>query len=615
MVHLILTSTKGNSIRYWPHTGYLGLTPVKIEGIVATKRDPDQKLLPSKSLTVSVRCYESRIGRLGVLQSNVLVDYTEVLWTKPDGKEYEEIGDLELPFRIYLPVQVGGFSTSAFVEYRCIWRVEAMLNHSPIIGVGHRQVKATEIALTRYDVPLPLPSVPTYRHNSEPLLNLQINKPRVPRINYSMNCPTSAVGPMDLVSVPLSLQPMDSSVVIRSATILVERRIQLNRVVSPASSALTYYPVPPSASSTDTSSQPATPASSDTYSSNQASASNSSLTSSNPTITPNTYWTSSTSLDSEARPLLPQSSSSASIEVLPTKTIAHTIAEVDTSGPFSKSDSSVWSKTLTFQWPTPKSNSRWAIGETIRSDLVSVRFFLRVKVVVATALGTETIELEERELLVISTNESERKLALCKYNETSSSSDNSRSKSKSPRRSSRRPDPDPPELPSSSSHSHKVSSASSQYPSSSRTRSVPRRPHTSAGPRDKVHSLSSKSNGQPPQAQEASLESEENQVSFRRWKSARAEPSESSKAGVLGSVSAPRVAALPSDSSSNSNMSGSMSASSASDSSQEPDDVREWEAELAQIEVRSRRSSDMLGFISKKKRTSVDPHLLMTGRV
>jgi hypothetical protein len=32
--------------------------------------------------------------------------------------------------------------------------------------------------------------------------------------------------------------------------------------------------------------------------------------------------------------------------------------------------------------------------------------------------------------------------------------------------------------------------------------------------------------------------------------------------------------------------------------------VQEWEAELAKIEIQSRKSSDMLGFASKRKRST-----------
>ncbi|KAJ2911940.1 hypothetical protein MD484_g8469, partial [Candolleomyces efflorescens] len=137
MVQLILSSTKGNQGgKYFPYLGFLGLTPIRVEGIVRTKLDADLKLLPCTSLTISVRCYEHRIGRVNVTNSKLLVDYTQVLWSKSDDVEYEPIGVLDYPFRITLPANVAGFSTAVFVDYRCTWRVEAVLTHVPITGAS-----------------------------------------------------------------------------------------------------------------------------------------------------------------------------------------------------------------------------------------------------------------------------------------------------------------------------------------------------------------------------------------------------------------------------------------------------------------------------------------------
>lgn len=366
--------------------------------------------MPARSITISVRCYEASFGRLGVLQSNVLVDYTEVLWSKPDDTQYENIGDLELPFRISIPARVGGFSTSTFVEYRCLWRVEAgqfhfvllsislvlfasVLNHSCITGIGTRQTKHSEIALTRYDIPPLLPSVPSSRHNSEPFLNLQTNKPRAPRINYSITYPTTAIGPLDLISVPISLQPLDSGVVIRSASVSVERRIQFQETTVPNSIPQSEHPSfpsstthPPAVLSQDSLRHSSTlhRFASDTHL--HQTASTSSLSSSS-TITPHAFYSSDSTSSVVTQPLIVRAMPSLSLpspiqQVLPKKTNSHTIAEVESSGPFQRSDSGVWNKTLTVQWPSAKSNSRWAIGETIKSQLVSVRFFLRIKVTI-----------------------------------------------------------------------------------------------------------------------------------------------------------------------------------------------------------------------------------------
>ncbi|CAA7265395.1 unnamed protein product [Cyclocybe aegerita] len=529
MVHLLLSSPKGNQgLRYFPYSGYLGLTPVRIEGVVRTKLDADLKTLPAKSISVSVRCYETRVGRVNTLQTNVLVEYTTLLWSKPDNVDHEHIGNLEFPFRINLPAKVAGFSTAIFVDYRCTWRVEAVLNHAPIAGVGSRQIRHFELPLIRYDVPSWLPSLPP----PQPLLSQHTSKPRAPRIRYSVSSPRTAIGPLDLVSIPLHLQPLDQGVSIRSASVIVERRIYLHECPpsGPSSSSLS---APPSATFQTASSSPSSrpssshaPTPSPTHSngsysptqthqlspfSQQSAASTLSINSSQPTITPSTF-----SLPLETTPLLPPSSSpNTPPSSSSSKVVTNPIAGAESSGTFARDANGVWTKTLTLQWPAAKSHSRWAIGETIISDLVSVRFFVKAKIIITSPSGTETLELAEHELLVVSTNDTERQLALAKYNETHDASSstlidaNVRSKSKSPRRSQRPgggrsedevvpPSPavgrsgagPPPSLPTADggggSSSAGKTSAPSSYPyARSLGKSSTRRPHTSAGPRDK----------------------------------------------------------------------------------------------------------------------------------
>lgn len=156
MVQLILHSPKGNQgTRYFPYHGYLGLTPVRVEGgtcpqsrlssrcgltsqsAVRTKLDSDLKPALARSLTVAIRCYEARVGRLGNTQARCLVEQTQVLWAprgkdsgpstsnRPDTPEYAELGDSEHTFRIIMPAKVAGLSTANYPEYRVYWRVEA----------------------------------------------------------------------------------------------------------------------------------------------------------------------------------------------------------------------------------------------------------------------------------------------------------------------------------------------------------------------------------------------------------------------------------------------------------------------------------------------------------
>lgn len=126
MVQLSLTTSKGNAgTRHFPFQGHLGLTPIRVDGIVRTRLDEDQKPIQAKSITVSVRAYEARSTRLGGNHTRLLVDYSQTLWKKPDGQAFADIGEFESTFKITLPKRVAGFSTANYQDYKTYWRVEA----------------------------------------------------------------------------------------------------------------------------------------------------------------------------------------------------------------------------------------------------------------------------------------------------------------------------------------------------------------------------------------------------------------------------------------------------------------------------------------------------------
>ncbi len=202
---------------------------------------------------------------------------------------------------------------------------------------------------------------------------------------------------MDLVSVHLYLLPNDASVSIRNASAIIERRIHvkeaLARSTTPASYSNTSRPL--SQANFEHHSPALSPLSHSAISSYQdshhnthASTSSASLSSSQPTITPNSVFPSTTTLSTaEKRPLLHagSSSESASTPLAPSelphgRTSVHPVAGMESSGPFTRDQNGILTKTLTVPWPVPKSNSRWAVGETVITDFVSVKFFVRVKV-------------------------------------------------------------------------------------------------------------------------------------------------------------------------------------------------------------------------------------------
>lgn len=148
MVKLSLISPKGNQgVRYFPYQGYLGLTPLRFEGraysssppflphytllifvlkVVRTQIEQDGRPILAKDIIVVVRCYESRHGRLGTVQTNVLYEHSVTLWQKQDTQEWSEVGDSEYPFRFSIPSHIAAPSTALyFQEYRIFWRIEA----------------------------------------------------------------------------------------------------------------------------------------------------------------------------------------------------------------------------------------------------------------------------------------------------------------------------------------------------------------------------------------------------------------------------------------------------------------------------------------------------------
>jgi hypothetical protein len=110
--------------RWFPHSGYLGLTKVLIEGVVRTRIEDDRKNMAASSVTISVKCYEART-KLTYSKINPLVDATVVLWSSPIHDESTDIGDMDLPFKVVLPPTVTGHSSLSFPEYKIFWRLEA----------------------------------------------------------------------------------------------------------------------------------------------------------------------------------------------------------------------------------------------------------------------------------------------------------------------------------------------------------------------------------------------------------------------------------------------------------------------------------------------------------
>ena len=190
------------------------------------------------------------------------------------------------------------------------------------------------------------------------------NKPRAPVLHYNLSTPPYPIGPSDLLFTSVFIRPLDPSVLIRSASLLVERRIDLHDVEPP----LLTPPPPPmhvSASLPEATSDP------DGFAYTAPSYSSMTVDS-----------TMSVATATSRTPLLPHSQSSpAPVPPPPShKTIVSTVAAAEGTSFTLDRDSGVWNKTISLQWPAARSHSRWAMGETMRGSLGAISFWVRVKV-------------------------------------------------------------------------------------------------------------------------------------------------------------------------------------------------------------------------------------------
>ena len=268
----------------------------------------------------------------------------------------------------------------------------AVLNHIPLYAIGSRQVKSFELWLQRYDVRRPRrpPGPPPTRF-------LTTQKPRAPVIRYQLLTPTDPVGPLDIVTIPLILHPDDPAVVVRGISLIVERRIELSETSSIPSPIPGPRPIlanPLVANEEEDSSNSTIRGnnhdrrdiessstvkllgdSSSTFRLTDSSLPVSDLPMASTSTLSSAYTMDSFGSSLDQRPLLQPVTND-----LPAKTTTLTVAAVESPGPFVKDSSGIYSKSLTLQWPAAKSGSHWAMGETMQTDMINVRFFTRVKV-------------------------------------------------------------------------------------------------------------------------------------------------------------------------------------------------------------------------------------------
>lgn len=297
-----------------------------------------------------------------------------------------------------------------------------VIEHIPISGVGTRLLRYFDLPLIRYDVPQPpTPLSPTSPVPSSPsstphTLYHPNAKTPTPVLHYNLSTPELPIGPSDLVFTSIYLRPLDSSLTIRSASVFIERRIELHQVYSNANGSTSLYPSTPNTVSESprdgyfhsAMTSPTSPSSSQTPQvvppvsmSETSSSSRDSRSSRTSYLAPPPQRT----LTVEVPPLVTPSSSSFSVASAtpliqrsaspsssthsnntsgdaPCKTLTTTITYADSGAEGFARDYStgIMSKTVSMQWPKAKSKHVWAMGESIKSELAEVSFWVKAKV-------------------------------------------------------------------------------------------------------------------------------------------------------------------------------------------------------------------------------------------
>lgn len=474
--------------RIWPHSGYLGLTPVSVSGVVRTKIDPDA---PSSStfsmyhsgsaITVSLRCYESRLGRMGITRTNVLYEQDIVLWSAPhssvttangvvtsSGSGYHAdsggisnskttvrvagIPQGDLPFNILLPPgESTGFSTCHLQSYRVFWRLEATVHHGPSPGIGPKVTKHYDVALIRYDMPSCTPTCSSLTSTMSTMPSLSLSLPFnrnhysscLPRDHpslsfYTLAAPPHPLGPSEPFPVSYSLTCKPGVVPTKIQT-SIKRVIELFEVVPTQNS--THDGARSGTYGSPSSSPVFVPLSSGPGTGIAPAAVGSGVTTDEDDYTPlsdsdpedkkegsgarfirvpfssSSSSSSSASSSSKGKEKQAGSESRGGKVKSSRQTLCCTTSFV-TRMPGSGGDGggggsglNTFEHEVMVQIPEQKSSSHWAVGCTMRTGMVSVRFVLSAKITFVSSNGgssSDIVKLADHEFIVGAVNDSER---------------------------------------------------------------------------------------------------------------------------------------------------------------------------------------------------------------
>jgi hypothetical protein len=241
MVFIVLTPYKaGNHSRAFPFTGYLGFSPVSIQGAIRTKVEEDNKLVDACDIRVRARCYELDRSPSVARKPTVVCEFEHVVWRAGDA-EYKPLGNFSSPFRIVIPPEAARAvpSTLAYKAWRVWWCLEGgtcsivsdwvhmsgswlktwlfpVVNHRPSGIFGSRLVRSHHLALVRYGGPNPEPFRPWT--DAETLYS---------SIDYVVSADSASYAAGDNVSVSLALRrsPRSPGAAVKKITLEIRREL------------------------------------------------------------------------------------------------------------------------------------------------------------------------------------------------------------------------------------------------------------------------------------------------------------------------------------------------------------------------------------------------------
>ncbi|OAV88828.1 hypothetical protein PTTG_28905 [Puccinia triticina 1-1 BBBD Race 1] len=209
MVALTITPKHGNHTRYFPHAGFLGLSPVILAGHVHTRLEEDNQPLEASRLVVRIRCYEAVGSTLSkgtrpelpdsfnkLSNLNVLWQTEQTLWAARSSAGYEPLGDSNRPWKLTIPTHAvdpthnsnaqqscPAIGSITYKTWRSWWQVETVIYHKPAGIMGSKLMKSHPLYLINYRE-----AEKYYSSPEEPTTTIQSSNSR---IRYSITSPTA----------------------------------------------------------------------------------------------------------------------------------------------------------------------------------------------------------------------------------------------------------------------------------------------------------------------------------------------------------------------------------------------------------------------------------------